>query len=74
MDGAGAYKDISASGLPNLFVLYGPGTNLGHNSIVYMLENQFPCMLGYLRQLQAQGLYYLDVEPEVQRHFSLGVQ
>ena len=31
--GAEAYKGISVHGFPNLFVLYGPNTNLGHNSI-----------------------------------------
>ncbi len=54
-DGAEAYKGISVSGFPNLFILYGPNTNLGHNSIIYMLESQFPYVLGCLRQLQARG-------------------
>ncbi len=31
-------------------------------------------MLGCLRQLQEQGLRYLDVKPEVQRRFNLEVQ
>jgi cation diffusion facilitator CzcD-associated flavoprotein CzcO len=33
--GADAYKGISVAGFPNLFILYGPNTNLGHNSIIY---------------------------------------
>jgi cation diffusion facilitator CzcD-associated flavoprotein CzcO len=32
-DGAEAYMGICVSGLPNLFILYGPNTNLGHNSV-----------------------------------------
>jgi hypothetical protein len=32
---------------PNLFVLYGPNTNLGHNSILFMIEQQ----VGYIRSL-----------------------
>jgi hypothetical protein len=28
------------AGFPNLFLMYGPNTNLGHSSIVYMLESQ----------------------------------
>lgn len=31
---------ISVNGFPNLFLMYGPNTNLGHSSIVYMLESQ----------------------------------
>ena len=33
-DGAEAYLGISVTGFPNLFLLDGPNTNLGHNSIV----------------------------------------
>ncbi len=28
------------SGFPNLYLLYGPNINLGHSSIIYMLESQ----------------------------------
>ncbi|HAO38017.1 MAG TPA: hypothetical protein DCQ40_17815, partial [Hyphomonas sp.] len=36
-DGPEAYLGITVNGFPNLFVLYGPNTNLGHNSITFML-------------------------------------
>lgn len=39
-DGATAYLGITVPGFPNLFILYGPGTNLGHNSIIHMIESQ----------------------------------
>ena len=39
-DGAEAYLGIAVPGFPNLFMLYGPNTNLGHNSIVFMIECQ----------------------------------
>lgn len=35
-----AHNGVTISGFPNLFLLYGPNTNLGHSSIVYMLESQ----------------------------------
>ncbi|WP_407733358.1 flavin-containing monooxygenase [Pseudomonas citronellolis] len=72
--GAEAYKGISVAGFPNLFILYGPNTNLGHNSIVYMLESQFPYVLACLRHLDRQGLRYLDVKPEVQRAYNQALQ
>src|SRR4051812_27342558 len=37
--GAEAYLGMTVRGFPNLFMLYGPNTNLGHNSIVYMIES-----------------------------------
>jgi cation diffusion facilitator CzcD-associated flavoprotein CzcO len=39
--GAQAYLGCAVAGFPNLFLLYGPNTNLGHNSIILMLEGQF---------------------------------
>ncbi|MES2817597.1 MAG: NAD(P)/FAD-dependent oxidoreductase [Pseudomonadota bacterium] len=72
--GAEAYKGISVSGFPNLFILYGPNTNLGHNSIVYMLESQFPYVLDGVRLLAARGLRYLDVKPPVMRQYNQRLQ
>lgn len=39
-DGAHAYLGVAVAGFPNLFMLYGPNTNLGHNSILFMIEQQ----------------------------------
>src|ERR1035437_3109650 len=44
-DGARAYLGITVSGFPNCFLLYGPNTNLGHNSILFMVERQLNVVL-----------------------------
>jgi cation diffusion facilitator CzcD-associated flavoprotein CzcO len=72
-DGAEAYLGISVTGFPNFFLLYGPNTNLGHNSIVYMLESQFRYVLGAVRHLARTG-DALDVRPEAQQRFVEWVQ
>jgi cation diffusion facilitator CzcD-associated flavoprotein CzcO len=72
-DGAQAYKGISVSGFPNLFLLYGPNTNLGHSSILYMLESQFTYVLDGLQALR-QGLRYIDVKAQVQQRFNQQLQ
>ncbi|MFO7704051.1 MAG: NAD(P)/FAD-dependent oxidoreductase [Halopseudomonas sp.] len=72
--GAEAYKGISVHGFPNLFLLYGPNTNLGHSSIIYMLESQFNYVVGCIQALRRQGLRYMDVKPEVQGAFNTRVQ
>ena len=41
-----AYLGTTVSGFPNLFFLYGPNLNLGHSSIVYMLESQLELRAG----------------------------
>ena len=33
------------AGFPNCYVLYGPNTNLGHNSILFMVERQLNLVL-----------------------------
>jgi cation diffusion facilitator CzcD-associated flavoprotein CzcO len=39
-DGAQAYYGMTVESLPNFAMLYGPNTNLGHNSIILMIETQ----------------------------------
>jgi cation diffusion facilitator CzcD-associated flavoprotein CzcO len=38
--GAHAYLGSAVAGFPNCYLLYGPNTNLGHNSILFMVERQ----------------------------------
>jgi cation diffusion facilitator CzcD-associated flavoprotein CzcO len=72
-EGAEAYLGIAVSGFPNFFMLYGPNTNLGGNSIIYMLEGQIGYVLGALQAIEREGLDWLDVRPEVQRAFNTWV-
>ncbi|KAK6441957.1 hypothetical protein LTR95_001817 [Oleoguttula sp. CCFEE 5521] len=39
-DGAQAYYGVTVEDMPNCAMLYGPNTNLGHNSIILMIESQ----------------------------------
>jgi cation diffusion facilitator CzcD-associated flavoprotein CzcO len=65
-DGAEAHLGITVSGFPNLFLLYGPNTNLGHNSIIFMLERQIGWILQAVRTLATEGRRWVDVTPEAQ--------
>jgi cation diffusion facilitator CzcD-associated flavoprotein CzcO len=73
-EGAQAYLGITVSGFPNFFMLYGPNTNLGGNSIIYMLEGQIGYVLGALQALEAERLAWVDVRPEIQDQFNAWVQ
>jgi cation diffusion facilitator CzcD-associated flavoprotein CzcO len=73
-DGAHAYLGITVAGFPNFCMLYGPNTNLGGNSILYMLEGQIGYVLGALQALNAHRLAWLDVRPDVQDSFNAWVQ
>ena len=43
--GARAYLGTAVPGFPNCYLLYGPNTNLGHNSILFMVERQVNLIL-----------------------------
>lgn len=73
-DGAEAYKGVSVAGFPNLFILYGPNTNLGHNSIIYMLESQFEYVLRCVKAVSKKKARTLDVKEKVMRRFNDGIQ
>jgi cation diffusion facilitator CzcD-associated flavoprotein CzcO len=50
--GAAAYLGITVPDFPNLFILYGPNTNLGTGSIVHMLESQVSYVTDAMRALE----------------------
>ncbi|HEU0023031.1 MAG TPA: NAD(P)/FAD-dependent oxidoreductase [Thermoleophilaceae bacterium] len=71
--GAEAHLGITVSGFPNMFVLYGPNTNLGVGSIIVMIEAQVRYAIDALRAARRSGAA-LDVRPEVQSASSERVQ
>ena len=66
--GMQAYQGISVAGFPNHFLLLGPNTGLGHNSIVAMIEIQVRHVLDCLERL-ARGARTIEVRPEAQARF-----
>jgi cation diffusion facilitator CzcD-associated flavoprotein CzcO len=73
-DGAEAYLGVTVAGFPNLFMLYGPNTNLGHNSIIFMIE----CQVGYavqcIQELSRRGASWLDVRRDVMDRYNRRLQ
>jgi cation diffusion facilitator CzcD-associated flavoprotein CzcO len=62
-DGARAHLGITVPGFPNLFLVYGPNTNLGGNSIITMIEAQCRYIASVLRATPAGAR--VEVRPEV---------
>jgi cation diffusion facilitator CzcD-associated flavoprotein CzcO len=73
-EGAYAYLGMCVSGFPNFFVMYGPNTNLGHNSILSMLEAQFSYVLQALAAQDELGGEALEVRPTVVSRFNAELQ
>jgi cation diffusion facilitator CzcD-associated flavoprotein CzcO len=73
-DGAEAFLGVSVSGYPNLHQLVGPGSALGHNSIIFMIEAQVRYVLSAMRELRRRGADWLDLKPEAQRRYNERLQ
>jgi cation diffusion facilitator CzcD-associated flavoprotein CzcO len=71
-NGAEAYLGITITGFPNFFMLYGPNTNLSHNSIVFMLESQIRYVVACLRRLR--NARSIEVKQDVQQRFNARLQ
>ncbi len=69
-----AYLGMTVPGFPNGFLIVGPNTGLGNNSIVFMIEAQVRYVLGALKAMEEHGLAAIDVLPEVHRAFQDEVQ
>ncbi|MGE7956094.1 flavin-containing monooxygenase [Pseudomonas sp. NPDC089530] len=72
--GASAYLGLSVPGFPNFFMLYGPNTNLGHNSIIHMLESQISHVMQARQALLASGASTLEVDELPHRRFQQRIQ
>ncbi|MBA3461799.1 MAG: NAD(P)/FAD-dependent oxidoreductase [Deltaproteobacteria bacterium] len=68
-EGVRNYLGINIAGFPNLFLLMGPNTGLGHNSMVFMIEAQATYVLDAIREMRRRDLVKVDVRPEVEQAF-----
>ncbi|NKI18707.1 NAD(P)/FAD-dependent oxidoreductase [Spongiibacter sp. KMU-166] len=67
--GANAYLGMAVSGFPNFFTLYGPNSNLGSGSIIYMLERQQRYITQLLVDRREKSWDYLDVKSDCHEDF-----
>lgn len=70
--GPRAHLGMTVPGYPNMFLMYGPNTNLGSGSIVAMLE----CQARYIRQAVTalRPGTALDVDTHTEDHYDRGLQ
>jgi cation diffusion facilitator CzcD-associated flavoprotein CzcO len=72
--GAEAYYGMAVSGFPNFYMLYGPNTNVGSGSIIYMLERQQRYIARLLKAREAHGWDWLDLRAEAQAAYAAEMQ
>ncbi len=72
--GIEAYHGITVAGFPNFFLLLGPNTGLGHNSVVFMIESQVRHVMSCLRLIARQNGETIEVRASALRRFNDGIQ
>jgi cation diffusion facilitator CzcD-associated flavoprotein CzcO len=72
--GAQAYKSINANGYPNLFLMTGPNSGPGHNSLLVYVEGQLDYAVQGITTILRENLRYLDVRADVQRRYNDRIQ
>ncbi|MFC4913396.1 flavin-containing monooxygenase [Actinomadura gamaensis] len=73
-DGIEAHLGVTVAGFPNLFLLLGPNSGLGHNSMIFIIEAQVRHALQCLRLMDATGSRAIAVRRGAQDRFNEWVQ
>ncbi len=68
--GMQAYKGTTVHGFPNLFLVVGPNTGVGHSSMILMIESQVAYIVDALRHLRAHGATSVEPRAEVQHSWN----
>jgi cation diffusion facilitator CzcD-associated flavoprotein CzcO len=73
-NGAEAYLGTSIAGFPNLLLLLGPNTGLGHNSMIYMIESQVHYVMQALAAMRRRGVEAITVREDAQNAYNREIQ
>jgi len=70
-----ALRGTTVAGYPNMCMVVGPNTGLGHNSMIYMIESQLSYIEDYVQAVAGLGgKGALDVQDGAQQRWNEGVQ
>lgn len=69
-DGMTAHLGTTVSGFPNLFMIMGPNSGGGAQSILFVIEAQLRYIVRCLRLMTSRGATRMEVREDVQRRFN----
>ncbi len=72
--GMAAHKGTTIAGFPNLFMIAGPNTGLGHSSMVFIIESQIAYILSALSTMGERRIATVEPRPEVQDAWNADIQ
>lgn len=72
--GMHAYYGTTVPGFPNFFMISGPNTGLGHNSVIFMFEAQIGHVLDCIKAMRQRGLRTIEVRAHVEADHNEALQ
>ncbi len=72
--GVETYLGMTVNGFPNLYFMLGPNTALGHNSVVFMIEQQTKFIIKMLDEMDKRGAVAVEPTKEAQAAFNVEIQ
>ncbi|WP_280398636.1 flavin-containing monooxygenase [Nocardia carnea] len=72
--GAFAYRSVTVSGYPNLFLTFGPNSGPGHNSALVYMESQIDYLVRAVRIILDRDLRMLEVRRDRQDRYNAAIQ
>ncbi|MFE7423979.1 flavin-containing monooxygenase [Streptomyces sp. NPDC057545] len=66
-----AHLGTTVAGFPNLFLMAGPNTGVGHTSLIYMIESQINYLISALRLMRSRSLGAVEVHAETQQAYNV---
>ncbi len=73
-EGSRAYLGTAVTDFPNMFLLIGPNTGLGHTSMVFMIESQIAYILDCLRTMDKRDLQTVEIQSQQEDSFNTEMQ
>jgi len=65
-----AYLGTCMPGFPNLFVVTGPNTGIGHTSAIFVIEAQMEYIRRAIQAVQRQGAKTIEVKPQAEADYT----
>jgi cation diffusion facilitator CzcD-associated flavoprotein CzcO len=72
--GMEAYLGTAIPNFPNLFMIVGPNTGLGHSSMVYMIESNIEYIASVMKFIEANDVASVEVKREAVDGFEKTIQ
>lgn len=64
-----AYAGTTVAGFPNLFVLQGPNTGIGHSSVIYMMEAQVEHIIKVVKYMNKRNIEIIEPSESAQQQY-----